>query len=110
MYGFQTVAVGSIPAGAFIAPVTGIYTFYFRMRENDNGNISDYYSAVNTNGTVLNVVEGVFKFNDGSNRRGVDSSIIVLLNQGQGFYYASQNVGNQFYFCYFGEKLEGTFS
>ena len=42
LYGFQTVAVGNIPAGAFIAPVNGIYTFYFRMRENDNSNLSDY--------------------------------------------------------------------
>ena len=108
LYGFQTVAVGNIPAGAFIAPVNGIYTFYFRMRENDNGNVSDYYSAVNTNGTTIIVMEQVFKLNDGSNRRGVDSSIIVQLNQGQGFYYASGYVGNNIYYCYFGGKLEGT--
>ena len=110
LYGFQNVAVGSIPAGAFIAPVTGIYTFYFRMREYDNGNLSDYYSAVNTNGTAIIVMEQVFKFNDGGNRRGVDSSIIVQLNQGQGFYYASHYVGNNIFYCYFGGKLEGTFS
>ena len=108
LYGFQTVAVGNIPAGAFIAPVNGIYTFYFRMRENDNGNLSDYYSAVNTNGNTTLIIHPVFKFNDGSNRRGVDSSIIVQLNQGQGFYYASGYVGNNIYYCYFGGKLEGT--
>ena len=58
------------------------------MRENDNGNVSDYYSAVNTNGNTTLIMDQVFKFNDGSNRRGVDSSILILLNQGQGFYYA----------------------
>ena len=38
------------------------------------------------------------------------SSIIVQLNQGQGFYYASHYVGNNIFYCYFGGKLEGTFS
>ena len=110
LYGFQTVAVGSIPAGAFIAPVTGIYTFYFRMRENDNNNLSDYFSVVNTNGTADIVVGQIFKLTDGQSHRGVDSSILILLNQGQGFYYAADWVGSAISFCYFGGKLEGTFS
>ena len=110
LYGFQTAAVGSIPAGAFIAPVTGIYTFYFRMRENDNNNLSDYFSVVNTNGTADIVVGQIFKFTDGQSHRGVDSSILILLNQGQGFYYAADWVGSAISFCYFGGKLEGTFS
>ena len=109
LYGFQTVAVGNIPAGAFIAPVTGIYTFYFRMRENDNNNLSDYFSVVNTNGTTDIVIGQIFKFSDANGHRAVDSSILIQLNQGQGFYYSSDLIGSAISFCYFGGKLEGTF-
>ena len=56
----------------------------------------------------VKVIEQIFKLTDGQNRRGVDSSIIIKLNQGQGFYYASIWVGNSIVFCYFGGKLEET--
>ena len=109
LYGFQTVAVGNMPAGAFIAPITGLYSFYLNFREIANTSSSTFFPIINNNGAVNRFVESNLKYSDPSNNRGVQDSIIVQLTQGEGFYYAGDAVGNNFNYCYFSGKLESIF-
>ena len=109
LYGFQTANNGVYPAGTFIAPITGLYSFYLNYQETANTNLSDYYPAIiSSNGTInSNIGVYIFKPQDPDTRRMAVSSLLVQLTQGQGFYWASDHVGSTEVSCYFSGKFEG---
>lgn len=104
LYGFQTSNNGNIPAGAFIAPIAGLYCFNLNFQETANTNLSDYYPAIiSSNGRInSNIGVCIFEPSDPDSRR-----MAVQLLQGEGLYFASDHVGSTEVSCHFSGKFEG---